>query len=352
MSLLSEAVTQAWYQNKKWIWLLLPLTVIFWLISHFRRVCFRLGWFKSVKVDAPVIIVGNISVGGTGKSPLTGYLVSELKQRGFCPGVVSRGYGGQSDHYPLIVDQNSSASEVGDEPVMLYQMTQCPVAVDPIRSRAAKRLCDDHSCDVILCDDGLQHYALSRDIELCVIDGKRGLGNGFLLPAGPLRESYSRIRDVDFVIVNGKNERLNLEALSDKGAGVATLNGTPAYEMTLRPTALINVFNGSQLAIETLQGLDIHAMAGIGNPERFFAALRSLGANVTAQGFSDHHDFTQNDFSFEDKKPIVMTHKDAVKCRALFTESEPDNFWYLPVSADINKQFIDQLCERLALLSQ
>ncbi len=349
MSQLSEVVTSAWYQGKRWIWWLLPLTLLFWLISRIRRFCYQQGWAKSVRVNASVIIVGNISVGGTGKSPLTGYLVSELKRRGYRPGIVSRGYGGQSDSYPLIVDERSSAEMVGDEPLMLYQMSHCPVAVDPVRSRAASTLCENFDCNVVICDDGLQHYALARDIEICVIDGKRGLGNGFLLPAGPLRESSKRLSGVDFVIINGGKEVLD-QSVAQK---------TPSlFEMMLTPQALVNVFDGRKWPVGELRGVAVHAVAGIGNPDRFFLALRTLGADVTPHAFPDHYDFSRSDVTFESRDavensmPVVMTHKDAVKCLALFSESKPDNLWYMPVSAEIDDQFIDKLCKQLPALAQ
>lgn len=343
MSQLSDMVTQAWYQNKKWIWLLLPLTLLFWIISRLRRLCYQRGWLKSVQVSSPVIIVGNISVGGTGKSPLTGYLVSELTRRGYRPGVVSRGYGGESDRYPLVVDQDSTAELVGDEPLMLYQMTKCPVAVDPIRSRAASMLCKDHQCNVVICDDGLQHYALARDIEICVVDGKRGFGNSFLLPAGPLRESVTRLGDVDYVIVNGSNESGDQSIIQQHRS---------MFEMTLAPQQLMNVFDGRTWNITELQGQAIHAVAGIGNPERFFTALSDLGADVAAHGFPDHHHFIQDDFKFNSDLPVVMTHKDAVKCLTLFNDKKPQNFWYMPVNAEIDNNFIEALCQQLSHITQ
>lgn len=346
MSQLSEAVTRAWYQNEKWIWLLLPLTILFWLVSTLRRIAYQRGWKASVKVTAPVVIVGNISVGGTGKSPLTAYLVSELTKKGYRPGVVSRGYGGQSDHYPLIVNQDSSATTVGDEPLMLFQMTQCPVAVDPVRSRAAQMLCEKYHCDVVICDDGLQHYALARDIEICVVDGKRLFGNGLLLPSGPLRESTQRLRHLDYIVVNSGDHATN--ELEQSG-----LRNHPAvFDMSLKPQSLINVFNGSTWGIAELKGKAVHGVAGIGNPERFFKALEGLGADVSCHGFPDHHQFSRHDFTFDDGLPVVMTHKDAVKCSALYGKMTPDNFWYMPVSADINDEFIERLCQQLDTVSK
>ena len=343
MSRLSDAVTQAWYQNKKWVWCLLPLTLLFGLVSTLRRLGYQKGFFKQVEVDVPVIIIGNISVGGTGKSPLTGYLVSELKRRGYKPGIVSRGYGGKSDSYPVVVDTASFAEVVGDEPLMLHQMTQCPVVVDPVRSRAASKLSQEFGCNVILCDDGLQHYALNRDIEICVIDGDRKLGNGFLLPAGPLREPSNRLSSVDYVVINGERGLENPFS--------SYLSDDSVFFMSLKPSHLINVFTGQTLEIDNLKGMSIHALAGIGNPERFFSALSGLGANVTPHSFADHHGFIKTDFDFNDNKPVIMTHKDAVKCQSLYKDSTPANLWYLPVTAELDQSFLDQLTTKLGLLS-
>jgi tetraacyldisaccharide 4'-kinase len=345
----AESVTEAWYLKKAWIYVFLPLMAVFWLVSILRRLFYRIGILKQTKIPVPVIVVGNISVGGTGKSPLTAYLVKELKRRGFSPGIVSRGYGGKSDTYPLLVSKDSKASEVGDEPVMLYQMTQSPVVVDPIRSRAALKLFNEHSCNVIICDDGLQHYALDRDIEICVIDGQRGLGNGLLLPVGPLRESKKRLRSVNFVIVNGDEQTIEplINSVGLEKDGVL-------FGMTLQSADLVNLFDASVLPIDKLKDLDIRALAGIGNPDRFFKALQGLGANVDGKGYSDHHDFVKSDIMFEDDLPVVMTHKDAVKCRSLFNKEQrnrPENLWYMPVAAQINESFIDSLCEKLERVS-
>ncbi|WP_250658268.1 tetraacyldisaccharide 4'-kinase [Alkalimarinus coralli] len=339
MSTISEAVTRAWYQNKKWVLLFLPLSFLFGIVSAVRKMCYQWGWLKRVRVSAPVIIVGNISVGGTGKSPVTGYLAAELKRRGYKPGIVSRGYGGKSNHYPTIVEKGALAAEVGDEPIMLHQMTECPVAVDPVRSRAAEKLCVEYGCDLIICDDGLQHYALHRNVEICVIDGERGLGNGHLLPVGPLRESESRISSVDFVIVNGRSGPLSVfENMPHKHT---------VFEMSLKPVKLVNVYDDRELPIAYLKGREVHAVAGIGNPERFFLALKGLGANVNPHSFPDHHDFGCEDLQFDDNKDVIMTHKDAVKCKLLFRGNKPENVWYMPVAAELNNTFMDTLCNKL-----
>lgn len=345
MATFAESITVAWYQKKNWIYFLFPLMLLFWFIAIVRRFLYQIGLFKQTELPVPVIVVGNISVGGTGKSPLTAYLVKELKRRGYRPGIVSRGYGGKSDVYPLLIDEASETNVVGDEPVMLFKITQSPVVVDPIRSRAALKLCNEHNCNVIICDDGMQHYALGRDIEICVIDGQRGLGNGHLLPVGPLRESKKRLCDVDFVVANGNKHSIE-PLIQDLGIKKDNF----LFGMSLQSEDLVNVFNGSVLSINQLKNQDIHAVAGIGNPERFFTALGDLGANVDGRGLPDHHNFTKGDILYEDGLPVVITQKDAVKCRSLFDEKnskQPDNIWFMPVNALINESFINAICEQL-----
>jgi tetraacyldisaccharide 4'-kinase len=216
-----------WYQTLWYHWpillLLSPLAGFFWLLSALRRKLFLLGIKSSEKLPVTIIVVGNISVGGNGKTPLVIELAQWLRQQGYHPGVLSRGYGGKSKHYPLSVNTSSDAAVVGDEPVLMRQHLACPMVVDPQRSRGAKMLHQQFKCDVIICDDGLQHYALQRDIEIVVMDGKRRCGNGFLLPVGPLREGQWRLKSVDFVIVNG---------------GMVT-NGE--HLMSLEPGKLVNV---------------------------------------------------------------------------------------------------------------
>ncbi len=341
MSTAAEIVTNAWYQKKVWILVLLPLAVLFWLISATRKALYTVGIFKQSRVSAPVIVVGNISVGGTGKSPLTAYVVSQLQMRGYKPGIVSRGYGGQGSDYPVVVTTESLAEHVGDEPLMLYQMTQCPVAVDPIRYRAALKLTQDYECDVIICDDGLQHYALHRDIEICVVDGQRKFGNGFVLPAGPLRETKGRLQSVDFTIVNGNCE--HEEAIPSNA-------DLTLHRMALVPGDLVNLFDGQTCTLEELKQKDVHAVAAIGNPERFFTLLAELGARIKQHSFSDHHSFSREDVQFNDELPVIMTEKDAVKCRQLFNGDAPDNLWYLPVKATIDESFITSLTQRLGEL--
>jgi tetraacyldisaccharide 4'-kinase len=284
---------------------------------------FSLGIKRAVKVTAPVIIVGNISVGGNGKTPLVVHLAEFLGANGYRPGVLSRGYGGNCDVYPCSVTSTSLPNEVGDEPVLMRQRIQCPMVVDPVRGRGAEYLVSEHQCDVIICDDGLQHYALKRDIEIVVMDGKRRIGNRFLLPSGPLRESEARLKTVDFVVINGEQGKKN------------------EYVMTLAPSELVNVKDPLQrLALDELDS-PIVAAAGIGHPERFYRLLElHQVALKRCLSFVDHHEFQTNDLP---KERVLMTEKDAVKCRAF----AHDDWWYLPVDAKLDSEFEQQLLTKL-----
>lgn len=304
--------------------LLSPFSLLFWMLSALRRKLFTFGILSSEKLPVPIIVVGNISVGGNGKTPVVIKLAQWLRQQGYHPGVLSRGYGGKSKQYPLSVDTGSLASVVGDEPVLMRQHLACPMVVDPVRSRGAKMLHQQFKCDVIICDDGLQHYALERDIEIVVMDGKRRSGNGFLLPMGPLREGKWRLKSADFVIVNG--------GMVNSGE----------HLMSLEPGKLVNVKypNKSKSLSEFKKPLI--AIAGIGNPQRFFNLLNSKQVKLKkCLSFADHYQFNEGDLP---KETLLMTEKDAVKCR----EFAHEDWWYLPVSAKLSEQFSQQLLKKLS----
>ncbi|MBL4680080.1 MAG: tetraacyldisaccharide 4'-kinase [Pseudomonadales bacterium] len=323
-----SSLTTAWYSNRNWVKLLAPVSYLYSVIAAFRR--------KNIKVwqaPVPVIVVGNINVGGTGKSPLVAWLASQLILKGYKPGIVSRGYLGRAETYPLEVTALTDPIEAGDEAVMLARKTDCPVVVDPKRINAVKLLLDVYDCDIVISDDGLQHYALGRDVEIAVVDATRGLGNGFCLPAGPLREPPSRLKEVDFVIVNGKN----------------TIQLPCQYRsMNLISQGLIRLTN-DKAVFDSLSNNTIHAVAGIGNPVRFFDTLRSEGYEVIEHAFDDHHRFDLTDISFGDSLPVVMTEKDAIKCRLLSTSLIHDDFWYLRVDVDLDldSEFIDAILEKI-----
>lgn len=313
-----------WYGRPGLVtWLLLPLTALFCALAGLRRFGYRHGWLHAERLPVPVVVVGNITVGGSGKTPLVAALVQRLREAGYRPGIVSRGYGGQAQQWPQAVDATSDPRQVGDEPVLLARATGCPVAVGPDRPAAAQRLLAA-GVDVIVADDGLQHYRLGRDIEIAVVDGERRFGNGWCLPSGPLRERPARLRRVDFVVANG-----------------AAAAGEVA--MTLHPGRLRNVAQPEREAELTALAAAPHAVAGIGHPGRFFAMLRRAGLTPVEHPFPDHHRFAPADLAFGDGRPVVMTEKDAVKCAPF---AQPD-WWYLPVEAELPESFGAALLDRL-----
>ena len=246
-----------WYRKSVWVGLLLPLSWIYKFIISIRRYLYKCGIFRVHAFDVPVIIVGNITVGGTGKTPFVAALVKILQQQGYKPGIVSRGYGGKSKIWPCIVESGSDPKQVGDEAVMLVRQTQAAMVVDPNRPRAVKKLLEKFDCDIVVSDDGLQHYALNRDLEIVVIDHKRGFGNEYCLPAGPLRESLSRLLKVDYVIQHYPDEK----SYVDSGM----------MSFYLKPKKIYNIIDSSVLFdLEDARDKVIHAVCGIGHPRRFF----------------------------------------------------------------------------------
>lgn len=343
MKALAKAVEQAWYQNHRWIWLLLPLMWLFAGISALRRWLFRVGVKKASKPNVPVVVVGNISVGGTGKTPLVIALCQGLLKAGFKPGVVSRGYGGQlseSDTYPHLVKSESLPEHVGDEPALMKQNLDCAVMIDPVRSRAARALVEQHYCDVIVCDDGLQHYGLGRDVEIVVVDGERRFGNQQLLPVGPLREGLWRLNQVDFIVLNQPGEAVENHFKS-----------TDSKEQVMRLKAMVavNVLDNTQTrAIESFEH-PIVAMAGIGNPQRFFTMLQTKGLTLAqSRALTDHHAFTADDIPDPADGSVLMTEKDAVKCRHI----AHSDCWYIPVTAALCDTFLKQFTDKIKTTSQ
>lgn len=316
-----------WYRLS-WVSLLLaPLSVVFALAVGLRRLSYRAGLLKIHRFPVPVIVVGNLTVGGTGKTPLVIWLVEHLKAKGYRPGIVSRGYGGAASHWPQQVRGDSDPVIVGDEAVTLAARTAQPVCVAPDRPAAVRALLKHHDCDIVLSDDGLQHYAMGRDIEIVVVDAERRFGNGLLLPAGPLREPRSRLKRADLVIYNGRPG-------GDKDT-------TGVYTMRMRQPQLLPLQAGGEpVDLDTLAGRGVHAVAGIGNPDRFFELLRRYGLEVTEHRFPDHHRFKPEEIRFEDDLPVIMTEKDAVKCRrfadarhlALRVDAQPDAAFVLELN--------------------
>jgi tetraacyldisaccharide 4'-kinase len=304
--------------------LLLPLSVLYCGFAAFNRQLYERGWRRAIKLPVPVIVVGNITVGGTGKTPLVLWVVRHLKERGWRPGIVTRGYRGRARTWPQIVTADSDPDLVGDEPVLLARRADVLVVADPDRPRAVERLIAG-GCDIAVSDDGLQHYRLQRDIEVAVVDGERRFGNGRCLPAGPLRERPSRLEEVDACVVHGK-----------AGAG--------EWSMALVPVSFRRVGDSRVGApLDAFSGRTVHAVAGIGRPARFFVSLRALGVRVIEHPFADHHRFRAPDVRFPDGYDVIMTEKDAVKCEPFTTE----HLWYLAVDAHMSAGFGEWLQARL-----
>ena len=329
-------------------WLFWPLACVFSIVSSKRRARFVKGDAFAYHPPVPVIVVGNISVGGTGKSPLTVWLIEQLRANGFKPGVVSRGYGGSSDVYPYFVTETDSPDTVGDEPLMIHLRTGAPVVVDPNRANAVKHLLGQADIDVVISDDGLQHYGLSRTVELVVVDGKRGVGNGHLLPMGPLREPVARLSAADAVVVNS----------ADGNNALPFTQEAPCFSMEIVPGDLVcfnsesqALLDGSQLGkSDKERGLPINveALAGIGNPQRFFNTLDQLGIAHRPNVFPDHHDYSAQDLEKLQPNFILTTEKDAVKLRQFSHILGA----YLPVSAQVQGGLIDVILQRLNQFSQ
>jgi tetraacyldisaccharide 4'-kinase len=314
--------------------LLYPLSIVFRAAVALRRLLYRSGVLTTVRLPVPVVIVGNITVGGTGKTPVVLWLVGYLREHGHHPGIVSRGYGGNMMG-PTAVTANSDPAACGDEPVLLARRSDAPVWVGADRAAAAIALLAAHpECDIIISDDGLQHYRLARDVEIAVIDGMRGLGNGHFLPAGPLRESSERLAIVNAIVINMTQS----SAIALKARAPAT------FAMTLRSREFHNLLNQAHTtAPEHFQNRKLHAVAGIGNPQRFFAQLQRLGLTFTAHEFPDHHNYSPADLTFDDADFVIMTEKDAVKCRSFATEL----YWALRVDAEIDPALGDLVLSKL-----
>lgn len=298
-----------------------------------RRAAYRRGWARSHAVARPVIVIGNLTVGGTGKTPLTVWLAYHLRQRGFEVGLVSRGYG-RSESRLRVVAADSPWQEVGDEPLILHRRTGCTTIVASDRVAGARALVE-RGAQVVLSDDGLQHLRMARSCEIIVIDAARGFGNGHVLPAGPLRESGSRARTADALVVNGGVEGAPLR-------GVSQELGAAAMRMRLTATeARMLAGSGQAQPLDAFRGRPVHAVAGIGNPPRFFADLRVRGLEVIEHAFPDHHALSAADLDFGDDLAVLMTEKDAVKCRQL---AEP-RLWYVPVEATFSEADSRRLLE-------
>jgi len=324
-----EFIEDLWYGKHPLSILLAPLGWGYQLLMILRHLVYQSGIVPIQRLDIPVIVVGNIVAGGTGKTPLVIWLAEHLIEKGYRPGIVSRGYKSKVKQWPQQVRKDSNPELVGDEPVLMARRTNCPVAIAPNRHVAAEALIEHEQVNIIICDDGLQHYALERDIEIAVIDGVRRHGNGRCLPAGPLREPVSRLKSVDMIVCNSGAVRgeFDMEYITEQLCSVTDEN--------------------KRYDIDLFRNKSIHAVAGVGNPARFFSTLRGKGVRIIEHEFPDHHQFKAEDICFDDGFPVIMTEKDAVKC----TEFATEKHWFLPIHVKMTKAFEHRLTILLKELS-
>ena len=323
-----------WYGLHPLRWLLWPIAMVYRLViacrrSYLQRFCRR-------QFPVPIIVVGTLTVGGVGKTPLVIALASQFRARGLRVGIVSRGYGARVDHFPYEVSIDADAAYVGDEPLLLAKKTTCPVVIAPRRTDAVQYLLDKYQSQIILSEDGLQHYAMGRAIEIVVSDGLRGLGNGLCLPAGPLREAAGRLQQVDFIVVNGTYPSNKQPSDHLKNLLSGRLCSKVSY-MDMFPGDITPLLGGKPIKVAELKH-PVAAVAAIGNPRRFFATLKKLGVVFKAYPFADHHRFHSGELMVAEKI-VVMTEKDAVKCQPFAT----DTMYFLPVEAKVDDKFWDAL---------
>jgi tetraacyldisaccharide 4'-kinase len=315
MPSLAEVLNGIWYGKSPLRFALMPVSAAYVGLARLRRTAYRRGWRATVQTPVPVIVVGNVSVGGTGKTPFVIWLADQLKQRGRKVGIVTRGYRGKGSEWPRAVTAQSDPREVGDEPVLLARRTGCPVVAGPDRVACVEALLANARVDVILSDDGLQHYRLARAFEVAVVDGARGMGNGLCLPAGPLREPVSRLQEVDAIVVNG----------GDWGhAGV--------FRAEAVVTKVYHLKDGALRTLESFRAEPVHAVAGIGNPQRFFDLLRDAKLDVEAHPLEDHAEITLDELTFDEPGAVLITEKDAVKCEHL----KANGVWCVVVDFQFN----------------
>jgi tetraacyldisaccharide 4'-kinase len=352
---MEQRLIELWYRPHGGPSLLQPLGWMYGVAVRARRAAYTRGWLSTCRVGKPVVVVGNLTVGGTGKTPLTIWLAGKLQERGLAVGVVSRGYrrSGSGERHaaprqeltphpaPRIVQLDSRWQDVGDEPLLIRRHTGCLTVVAEDRVAAATRVAAE-PVDVILSDDGLQHLRLARDCEIALVDGARGFGNGRMLPAGPLREPFSRLEQVDLVVVNGAAEHESLVRTS-----LASRSETAVCRMSLTLGAAHSLQDGHSAPLGRFREGPVHAVAGIGNPARFFRDLRAQGLEVIEHPFPDHHPFTPEELAFPDDRPILMTEKDAVRCACLASP----RMWFIPVSAHFDEPdahaLLDRVCRRI-----
>lgn len=322
---LAKWLDKVWYKQSPWALLFYPLSGLYWLVFQWQKQKGLKARLSATPAAVPVIVVGNITVGGTGKTPLTLALLKLLEEWGWQPGVISRGYGARPPHLPYQVANDDEPELAGDEPLLIRRQSGCPVVVDPDRRQALAYLVKNLPCNIVISDDGLQHHRLARDLEIVVIDGQRRLGNGRCLPAGPMREPASRLDTVDFVVSNGSR-----------------IPEAP-YTFSLKPVCFAEVGGSRTLALNAFSGQSVFAVAGIGNPQRFFDVLAELDIYASTHAFPDHYHYQSEDFTRDETIPLLMTAKDAVKCADLGLV----NAWYLQVEAEPEEKFLQDFKRRI-----
>ncbi|MBN2689489.1 MAG: tetraacyldisaccharide 4'-kinase [Gammaproteobacteria bacterium] len=316
-----------WYKKNILAYLLWPLSLIYFLVIKLRYFCYKINLFKTYYSNIPIIIVGNITAGGSGKTPFVIWLTKFLQKQGFKPAIISRGYKSRTPYYPYLVTANDSWQEAGDEPLLIAKRTNCPVVIGANRAASVQKIQQATDCNIIISDDGLQHYALARDFEICLVDEK--IQNNFLLPAGPLREPKSRLKTCD-LIIDRKYRKLK---------SIKFINMQQRHPGEGRDPALMTKQNLNYFANKK-----VHAIAGIANPQSFFDTLQKLKIDIIEHPFPDHHVFLEQDFKFNDNLPIIMTEKDAVKCADLPIK----NAWYLLIDIEPSEDVIYKLQHNLA----
>ncbi|WP_299877099.1 tetraacyldisaccharide 4'-kinase [uncultured Cocleimonas sp.] len=331
---LQQWLERVWYKNGKGRFLLMPLSALYCAANAYQRKTQLKALSQNPPIiNVPIIVVGNITVGGTGKTPVTVHIVNLLKKSGYKPAIITRGYGGKAQSWPQKVTADSDAELIGDEAVLMATRTGVPVYAGANRLESIQSIQADTDCDVIVSDDGMQHYKMPRDIQIAVVDGERGFGNQHCIPAGPLREKLSRLDSCDLLVLNGENKTQN-----------TLLN--QFYMMSLSGNTLVNLATEAQLPLTEFSQQKVDAVTGIGNPKRFYSTLEDAGLVVNQHSFPDHYAFTKNDLLFANDSKVIMTEKDAVKCKNLVGDHK--HFWYLPISAVLPQDFDDKL---LVLLS-
>ena len=328
MNSIHEILNNQYYKKSTWIYLLVPLSLIYLLIIFVRKLLYKLSILKSYKIRVPVVIVGNINLGGTGKTPLALWILEKLLIKGLHPGLISRGYGSKINSYKEVT-LTSNVSEVGDEPLLIKSKLNLPVFVGADRVAVAQALLSKYpKVNIIISDDGLQHYRLARNFEIIVKDSSRGFGNGYIFPAGPLREPISRLNSVDALVINGDSDYVS------------------HYKMCYQFDLLVNCKNHKKIQVNKLPYSKNIAVTAIGNPDNFFKSLSELKIKFTKKIYNDHHLFTKKDFNFFDSSTnIIMTEKDAVKCKNFAR----DNFWYLPIKPKVDQQLFLTIIKKLGI---